>query len=248
MTDEPVTWFHGLIAERVAEFCPDATQVPFFQREIRRYGQPALDLGCGTGRLLLPLLRAGLDIDGCDISVDMLRHCRQKAAALGLKPQLYQQPMHALDLPRNYRTIFICASFNLAGSRDNGLATLRRCYSTSMPSTPGLEVGRNGNPPGLRICLNPGRKNGPIESQRTAVNMSSSSACSASTPWSRGWFARFVSKNGFQESWSNLKSTPSTEPCTCLKRCCSCCKLRDFVRSPFGVITAMSQPHLKAKS
>jgi SAM-dependent methyltransferase len=129
MTDEPVTWFHGLIAERVAEFCPDATQVPFFQREIMRYGQPALDLGCGVGRLLLPLLRAGLDIDGCDISGDMLRHCREKAAALGLKPQLYQQPMHALDLPRNYRTIFICASFNLAGSRDNGLATLQRCYA-----------------------------------------------------------------------------------------------------------------------
>ena len=129
MTDEPLTWFHGLIAERTAEFCPEATQVPFFQREIARFGQPALDLGCGVGRLLLPLLRAGLDVEGCDISGDMLRHCREKAAALGLAPRLYQQPMHALDLPRKYRTIFICASFNLAGSRANGLSTLRRCFA-----------------------------------------------------------------------------------------------------------------------
>jgi SAM-dependent methyltransferase len=129
MTDEPVTWFHGLIAERTAEFCPDATQVPFFQHEIALFGQPALDLGCGVGRLLLPLLRAGLDIDGCDISGDMLRHCRNKAATQGLEPRLYQQPMHALDLPRKYRTIYICASFNLAGSRENGLETLRRCFA-----------------------------------------------------------------------------------------------------------------------
>jgi len=128
MTDEPVTWFHGLIAERTAEFPPEAREVPFLQGEIARFGQPALDLGCGVGRLLLPLLRAGLDVDGCDISGDMLRHCRDKAAVQGLTPRLYQQPMHALELPRKYRTIFICASFNLAGSRANGLATLRRCF------------------------------------------------------------------------------------------------------------------------
>ena len=129
VTDKPVTWFHGLIAERTAEFCPDAMQVPFFQREIELFGQPALDLGCGVGRLLLPLLRAGLDVDGCDISGDMLRYCRDKATAQGLEPRLYQQPMHALDLPRKYRTIYICSSFNLAGSQDNGLATLRRCFA-----------------------------------------------------------------------------------------------------------------------
>ncbi len=129
MTDQPVTWFHGLIAERTAAFCPEPSQVPYFQREIARFGQPALDLGCGVGRLLLPLLRAGLDIDGCDISGDMLRYCRDKAAAQNLEPRLYQQPMHTFDLPRKYLTIFICSSFNLAGSQENGLATLRRCFA-----------------------------------------------------------------------------------------------------------------------
>jgi SAM-dependent methyltransferase len=129
MTDDPINWFCGLMAERVAEFTPHAHQVPFFQRETARFGQPALDLGCGTGRLLLPLLGASVDIDGCDISGDMLRHCRNKAASQGLEPRLYQQPMHAFDLPRTYRTIYICAAFNLAGSRDKGLAALRRCFA-----------------------------------------------------------------------------------------------------------------------
>jgi SAM-dependent methyltransferase len=129
MTDEPVTWFYGLMAERVAEFTPDPRQAPFFQREIERFGQPVLDLGCGVGRLLLPLLCAGVDIDGCDISSDMLRHCRDKATVQGLEPRLYQQPMHSLDLPRKYCTIFICASFNLSGGREYALATLRRCFA-----------------------------------------------------------------------------------------------------------------------
>lgn len=129
MNDEPVTWFYGLMAERTAEFCPDATQVPFLQREIAHFGQPALDLGCGVGRLLLPLLHAGMDVDGCDISGDMLRHCRDRAASQGLEPRLYQQPMHAFEIPRKYRTIYICAAFNLAGSQDKGLATLRRCFA-----------------------------------------------------------------------------------------------------------------------
>jgi SAM-dependent methyltransferase len=117
------------MAERAAEFTPKPYQVPFFQREIERFGQPVLDLGCGVGRLLLPLLRTGLDVDGCDISGDMLRHCRDKATAQGLEPRLYEQPMHDLSLPRRYRTIYLCDAFNLAGGRDRGLATLQCCYA-----------------------------------------------------------------------------------------------------------------------
>ncbi|MEW5872967.1 MAG: class I SAM-dependent methyltransferase [Chloroflexota bacterium] len=129
MPNVPVAWFYGLMAERCARFSPEASQVPFFQREITRFGQPALDLGCGLGRLLLPLLLASLDVDGCDISSDMLHHCRDSAASQGLQPRLYQQPMHAFDLPRQYRTIYICDAFNLAGSREKGLATLRCCFA-----------------------------------------------------------------------------------------------------------------------
>jgi hypothetical protein len=33
--DEPVTWFHGLIAERTAVFCPDAIELPFISMRSR---------------------------------------------------------------------------------------------------------------------------------------------------------------------------------------------------------------------
>lgn len=128
MTDEPVVWHYGLMAERWGQFLTDAPEMPFFLREIEQYGQPVLDLACGAGRLLLLLLAAGVDIDGCDISEDMLNQCRTAATEAGHVPALYAQSMHAFDLPRRYRTIYICDSYGLAGSRGNDLVTLRRCY------------------------------------------------------------------------------------------------------------------------
>jgi SAM-dependent methyltransferase len=128
MNEEPVIWHYGLMAERWAETINETPELSFFEKEIRRFGQPVLDVACGTGRLLLPLLRAGIDIDGCDISGDMLNHCRQKAIHDGFRPHLEEQPMHAFDMPRRYKTIYICGSFGLAGSREKDAATLRCCY------------------------------------------------------------------------------------------------------------------------
>lgn len=128
MTDDPHTWHYGLMAERWADGIQETPELPFFEKAIGRYGQPVLDVACGTGRLLLPLLRAGVDIDGCDISGDMLHHCRRMATAEGYQPHLLEQPMHAFAMPRRYRTIYICGSFGLAGSREKDAATLRCCY------------------------------------------------------------------------------------------------------------------------
>jgi SAM-dependent methyltransferase len=128
MTDEPVVWHYGLMAERWGEYIHEAPELIYFEEQIGRFGQPVLDLACGAGRLLLPLLYAGIDIDGCDISEDMLAYPRDKAAAEGYDPNLYAQQMHALDLPRRYRTIYMCDSFGLAGSREKDLAALKRSY------------------------------------------------------------------------------------------------------------------------
>ncbi len=129
MTDEPLIWHYGLMAERWAEFNTEAPEAPFYLQEIARYGQPVLDVACGTGRLLLPILRVGVEIDGCDISGDMLHYCEEKATSEGYQPKLYRQPMHAFELPRKYKTIYICDSFGLAGSREKDLETLRRCHT-----------------------------------------------------------------------------------------------------------------------
>lgn len=107
----------------------------FIRRLIEQHPGPALDVGCGTGRLLLRYLQAGLDVDGVDTSVDMLAICRAKADRQGLAPKLYQQSMQALDLPRTYRTIFIpCGTFCLIVDRAEALEALRRLYAHLEPN------------------------------------------------------------------------------------------------------------------
>src|SRR5437773_1548315 len=68
---------------------------------------PVLDIACGTGRILLPCLQAGVDIDGLDLFEGMLTQLRKKAAARGLRPRLYHGDMASFRLGRRYALIMI---------------------------------------------------------------------------------------------------------------------------------------------
>jgi SAM-dependent methyltransferase len=124
-----------LVAKWWSEFNDDFRphEIAYFQRHIESDGQPALDVACGTGRLLLPYLRAGLDVDGCDVSADMIELCREKAAREGLSPTLFVQAMHELDPPRTYKTIFVCGAFGLGSTREQDLEALRRFHEYLEP-------------------------------------------------------------------------------------------------------------------
>lgn len=105
--------YHGLKASTWDLFlgpAPHWEDTLFFRELISRHGQPVLEIGCGTGRLLLDYRAAGITIDGLDNSPEMLAICRDKARQRGLHPTLFQQPMEQLDLPRRYRTIIVPAS------------------------------------------------------------------------------------------------------------------------------------------
>jgi SAM-dependent methyltransferase len=126
------TWHYGLVARWWAEFSEPGPEIDYFRRFVEE-GEPALEVACGTGRLLLPYLRAGLDVDGCDISADMLAHCRAVAEREALSPNLYAQAMHELDLPRRYRTVFVCGGFGLGSDHDQDAEALRRFYAHLEP-------------------------------------------------------------------------------------------------------------------
>lgn len=85
---------------------------PFYRSIIEKHDGPALDVGCGTGRLTLDYLQAGLNVDGVDNSPEMLAICRAKAAVAGVdvSGRLFQQEMDQLTLPRRYGTIFVPSS------------------------------------------------------------------------------------------------------------------------------------------
>jgi len=129
VSDEFGTWHHGLIARWWDEFnLAEPEELAYFGAAIRRFGDPVLDLGCGTGRILLALLADGFDVDGADISADMIALAQAQAAKRGFHPTLTVQPMHQLDLARTYRTIYIEGAFGLGGRRDYDRETLKRAY------------------------------------------------------------------------------------------------------------------------
>lgn len=132
MRTTPQTWHYGLIAEWWAEFNLDGPEIDYFGRFVE-LGQPALDAGCGTGRLLLPWLEAGFDADGCDVSTDMIALCRERASRAGFEPTLFVQPLHELDPPRAYRTIVACGVFGLGSTRAQDEETLRRFHRSLEP-------------------------------------------------------------------------------------------------------------------
>ena len=160
------TWHHGLVARWWAEFNQGGPEVEYF-RPFVAAGQPALDAGCGTGRLLLPYLRAGLDVVGCDISQDMLAECRRLAAAGGLEPTLYAQALHELDLPRRFRTIVCCGTFGLGSTRAQDAQALARLHDHLEPGgLLALDVEETGSLPTVKA--DPEHHDPPVEREQAS--------------------------------------------------------------------------------
>ena len=132
MEGSPQTWHYGVIARYWAEFNTEGPEIEYFRRFVER-GQPALDVACGTGRLLIPWLKAGLDVEGVDVSEDMLELCRERGEREGLSPKLYAQSMHELDLPRRYRTIVVCGGLGVGANRANDQQALERFHAHLEP-------------------------------------------------------------------------------------------------------------------
>jgi ubiquinone/menaquinone biosynthesis C-methylase UbiE len=129
--------YTGLMAQSWDVFRSDTSEWAdrfFYLEIIKQYGQPVLDIGCGTGRLLLDYHSQGIDIDGIDNSPEMLAICQAKAQQQGLNVQTYLQEMEALALPRSYKTILIpSSSFQLVTDPDLAAQTMRRIYAHLQP-------------------------------------------------------------------------------------------------------------------
>jgi SAM-dependent methyltransferase len=149
-----VTWHYGLVARWWALFRHDGPEIEFFRRYVEA-GQPALDLACGTGRLLVPYVAEGLDVDGVDMSVDMIDHCRAALEAAQVETPdsvgLFVQPVCELDVPRLYASAFMCGGFGVGTVGDQDAIGLRRIRAHLRPGgTFAMDVEVVGDWPELR--------------------------------------------------------------------------------------------------
>ena len=85
--------------------------VRFYVEEARRAGSPVLELGCGTGRILIPIAQAGIDVVGLDCSPAMLAVARKKISELGEETrrriELVESDMRTFWLGRRFKLVAI---------------------------------------------------------------------------------------------------------------------------------------------
>jgi SAM-dependent methyltransferase len=106
----------------------------FYVKLAREAKGPVLEIACGTGRILLPCLQAGADIEGLDYFAPMLNTLRKKAEALGLKPTLHQADMSDFQLPRKYALITITFNAFINNlTQEAQIRCLERCREHLLP-------------------------------------------------------------------------------------------------------------------
>ena len=110
--------------------------VPLFQDFARRTGGPILELACGSGRLMAPLLELGERVVGIDSSGPMLERARHALGSAGLlgRATLHEADVRRFTLDERFRlAIFGLDSFGLLLSIDDQLAALRRIRQHLVP-------------------------------------------------------------------------------------------------------------------
>jgi SAM-dependent methyltransferase len=100
--------------------------VPYFIQHLSKIGGRILEGMVGSGRLLIPLLEAGLNVEGIDTSLDMLVACKQNCASRGLNPTLYEGSIENLNVPGKFSAIVVTlGSFMLLGDRTAAISALQ---------------------------------------------------------------------------------------------------------------------------
>jgi SAM-dependent methyltransferase len=146
---------------RTEKWESDTGDVDFYRSVAAEAGGPALDLGCGTGRVACALAETGVEVVGLDLSPAMLRRAERRRAALepavADRVALVKADMTSFDQPR---------SFALALSPFRAFQSLldpaaqRRCLEcVARHLSPGGRVVLDLFDPLLDLCV-PGRRAG----------------------------------------------------------------------------------------
>jgi SAM-dependent methyltransferase len=89
----------------------DRPDLEFYLAAAREAGSPVLEIGCGTGRVLIPTARAGIEITGLDLSPSMIAVCRQRLLAepdpVRARVELIEGDMRRFDLGRRFNLVTV---------------------------------------------------------------------------------------------------------------------------------------------
>jgi SAM-dependent methyltransferase len=97
-------------------------------------GARIFDLGCGNGRIAIPLAQAGYSVTGLDASESLLAIAQQSAATGGVDLSLLRAEMKAFTAPAQFdAAINVGTAFGYVDSLEDDLAALRNVFELLTP-------------------------------------------------------------------------------------------------------------------
>jgi DNA-binding CsgD family transcriptional regulator len=131
-----MSWEYGTLATEVYEFDKPVgrpfADVEYYTGLLADVSGPILEPATGTGRILIPLLEAGHQVDGLDSSPQMLACCRQHCRDRSLDPVLREADMTVFVQLAAYEAVIIPAgSIALLDGRKATLQALT-CFRDSL--------------------------------------------------------------------------------------------------------------------
>lgn len=102
---------YASIAELYDHVVPyrERADVGYFVEAATRAGGAVLEVGCGTGRVLIPTARAGVEITGLDLSPHMLAACREhlktESKEVRSRVRLVEGDMRHFELKQSFKLV-----------------------------------------------------------------------------------------------------------------------------------------------
>lgn len=123
--------YQQLCAEFYDLYAPEAgaKEVAFYAKLLKTLPGPYLEAMCGSGRILIPLVKEGIEIDGVDNAPHMLANCQKRCPA---PLNLYNQSIENLSLPKKYGCIVIAIG-SFQHLTDGAFQALQRVYDNLLP-------------------------------------------------------------------------------------------------------------------
>ena len=133
-----MSWDYGTLATEIYEIDKPIGHsfgdVEYYASLLAGVSGRILEPAAGTGRILIPLLEAGHEVEGLDTSPQMLAVCRQHCRDRGLDPVLHEADMTAFVRPGAYRAVIIPAgSFGLLDGTPAAQQALARFRESLAP-------------------------------------------------------------------------------------------------------------------
>ncbi|VVC03840.1 Ubiquinone/menaquinone biosynthesis C-methyltransferase UbiE [Candidatus Bilamarchaeum dharawalense] len=143
--------------------------VKFYLKEAKKTKGKVLEIACGTGRIYLELLKAGVDVYGLDTSPAMLRVLNEKSKTEKLHPKVKLADMRSFKYPFKFDLVIIpFRAFLHMETREDQKKCLK-CIGQHMEK--GGRLVLNFFDPKLEILLKAWHKKGTIVSKKHKIKL-----------------------------------------------------------------------------